>query len=202
MQRLLRLDAFEAGRDQIGRLLRRHHPHIDFAAEDRRVELHVRAAFVGHGAQFRINDFGDRRHLRVERIELIAAGHDNLVGRDDGGLAHAAGQLFLTTKGFQVTETVRSGDLADDLGVGHVVIIEDVVGLWLVDFETGQTFVHVQDEIIGVIFTAGPFVQAEIALLLDRFGRRAIEDRFAFLRRTFAGVMAGQILFHLRIKPP
>ena len=52
VQRLLRLDALKAGRDQVGRLLRRHHPHIDFAAEDRRVELHVRAAFVGHGAQF------------------------------------------------------------------------------------------------------------------------------------------------------
>ena len=86
--------------------------------------------------------------------------------------------------------------------MGHVIIIEDVFGLGLVDFQAGQAFVHVQDEIVGVIFAASPFIQPEIALLLDRFGGGAIEDGLAFLRRTFAGVMAGQILFHLRVKPP
>ena len=56
VQRLLRLDALKTRRDQIGRLLRRHHPHIDFGAEDRGIELHVRAAFVGHRPQFLIDD--------------------------------------------------------------------------------------------------------------------------------------------------
>ena len=138
----------------------------------------------------------------VQRVELVAAGDDDLVRRDDGGLVHAAGQLFLAAKGFQITETVGSGDLAHDLGMGHVVIIEHVVGLGLVDFEPGQTFVHVQDEIVGVIFAAGPFIQAEVTLLLDRFRRGAIEDGLALLWRTFAGVMTGQILFHFRVKPP
>ena len=76
---------------------------------------------------------------------------------------------------------MRRGDVADDLGVGHVVVIEHVVGLGLVDFEPGQAFVHVEDEVVGVVFAAGPFVQAEIALLLDRFRGGAIEDGLAFL---------------------
>ena len=89
-------------------------------------------------------------------------------------------------------------DFADNLGVGHVVIIEHVVGLRLVDFQPGHDFVHVQDEIVGVVFAAGPFVQAEIALLLDRFGRRAI--RIASLScGDIAGVMAAQIVFHLGV---
>jgi hypothetical protein len=62
--------------------------------------------------------------------------------------------------------------------------------------------VHVQDEIVGVVFAAGPFVEAEIALLLDGFGRRAIENRFACLRLQFADVMATQFVFQLGMKPP
>ena len=73
VQRPFRLHALETGRDQVGRLLRRHHSHIDLGAEDRRVELHVRTAFVGHRAQLAVDDLGDRRHLRRDRIELIAA---------------------------------------------------------------------------------------------------------------------------------
>ena len=110
-------------------------------------------------------------------IDLIAAGHDHLVGRDDGGFAHAAGQLLFPAEGLQITETVRRGDLADYLGVGHVVVVEHVVCLGLVDFEPGQALIHVQDEIIGVVFAAAPLVETEIPLLLDRLGRRAIEDR-------------------------
>jgi len=62
--------------------------------------------------------------------------------------------------------------------------------------------VHVQDEIVGVIFAAGPFIQAEIALLLNRFRRSAIEDGLAVLRRALAGMMTGQIVFHFRMEPP
>ncbi len=48
----------------------------------------------------------------------------------------------------------------------------------------------------------GPFVETEIALLLDRLRGGAIKDRFAFLRRALAGMMAGQIFFHFGVKPP
>ena len=202
VQRPRRFDALEARRDQIGRLLRRHHPHIDLRAKNRGVELHVGAAFIGHGAQFRVNDLGHRRHLRRNGVDLVAAGDDDLVGRDYGGLAHTSRQLLFPAKGFQITKAVRRGDVADDLGVGHVIIVEHIIGLGLVDFEPSQAFVHVQDEIIGVVFTAGPFVETQIPLLLDRLGCRAIEDSLAFLGRTFTRVIPGQILFHLRVKPP
>ena len=84
----------------------------------------------------------------------------------------------------------------------HVIVIEHVFGLRLVNLETGNDVVHVQNEIVGVIFTAGPLVEAEIALFLNGFGRRAIEDGFSLLRRSFAGVYASEILFHFRMKPP
>ena len=202
MQRLLRLDAFETGRDQVGRLLRRHHAHIDFAAEDRRVELHVRAAFVGHGAQFGVDDFGDLRHLRAQHVELVAAGDDHLIGRHHRGLVHAARQLGFAPVRFEIAEPIGSRDLADHLGVGHVVVIDEILGLRLVDFEPGHAPMQMLDEIIGVIFAAGPFVETDVTLLLDCLRRRAIENLLAFLRRAFAGVMAGQILLHVRMQPP
>ena len=202
MQRPRCFDAFEAWRDQVGRFLRCHHSHIDFAAEDRSIELHIRAAFVGHGAQLLIDDFRDRRHLRLKGVELIAAGYDHLVGGNDRGLAHATGQFLLPPKSFQVAETIGRADLADDLGVGHVVIVEDVVGLRLVDFEPGQALVHMQNEIVGVVFTTGPFIETEIALLRDGFGGRPVEDGLALRRRQFAGMIAGQILLHFGMKPP
>ena len=70
----------------------------------------------------------------------------------------------------------------------HVIVIEHVIGLRLVDLESGNDVVHVQNEIVGVVFTAGPLIEAEIALFLNGFGCRAMD--------------AGEILFHFRMKPP
>ena len=102
----------------------------------------------------------------VDGVKLIAAGDDHFIGGDDGGLAHAARQFVFAAERLEIAEPVRRGDLADDLGVGHVVVIEHVVGLRLVDFEAGHDVVHVQNKIVGVVFAAGPFVETEIALLL------------------------------------
>jgi hypothetical protein len=79
VQRPFRLDALKAGSDQVGRLLRCHHPHIDFGTEDRRIELHVRASLVGHRAQLAIDDLSHCWHLWSNGVELVAAGHDDLV---------------------------------------------------------------------------------------------------------------------------
>jgi hypothetical protein len=151
---------------------------------------------------FAIDDFGHRRHLRGDGIELIAAGHDDLVWRDDGGFAHAAWQILFAAERFQVAEPVRRGDVADDLGVRHVVVIEDIVSLSLVDLKPGQTFVHVENEVVGVVFPASPLIEAEIALFGNRFGRRPAQHGLAFLGRQFAGMVTGQIFLHFRMKPP
>jgi hypothetical protein len=97
---------------------------------------------------------------------------------------------------------VRRTDLAGDLGVGHVVIVEHILRFRLIDLEPGQAFVHVHDEVVGEIFAAGPFIETEIALLLDRFGGCALEHRLAFLLRKLARMVTGQILFHVGMRPP
>jgi hypothetical protein len=182
MQRSLRLDAFEARCDQVGCLLRRHHAHVDFSPEDRRVELHIRAAFIGYGSQFLIDDLGDLRHLREEGIKLVASGNGDFVGGDNRCFAHAAWQIFLAPKSLQIPEPVWRGDFSDDLGVRHVVIVEEIFGLRSVDLQSGQAFMHMLDEVVGVIFAAGPLVEAERALLRNRLGGCSIEDRGALLR--------------------
>jgi hypothetical protein len=202
MQRSRRFDALEARCDEVGRLLRRHHAHVDFGAENGRIELDVRAAFVGHRAQLLIDDLCYFRNLRTERIELVAPGHGDFVRSYDGRLANAAGQILFAPKRFQIAEPARRGKPSDDLRMRHVVIVENVIGLRFVDLQSGQTFVHVQDEIVGVIFAAAPFVEAKVALFRNGFGRRPVEDRFAFLRRQLARVVTRQILLHFGMKPP
>jgi hypothetical protein len=119
-----------------------------------------------------------------------------------GGLAHAAGQILFPPERFQIAKPVRRADLAGHLRVRHVVIIEHILRLGLVDLKSGQAFVHVHDEIVGVIFAAGPFIETEVALFLDGFGGRALEDALAFLLRKLSGVMAGEIFFDLGMRPP
>jgi hypothetical protein len=70
--------------------LRRHHAHVDFGPENWRIELDIRASFVGHGPQFMIDDFCYFRNLRRERVELVPPGHGNFVRCYDRCLANAA----------------------------------------------------------------------------------------------------------------
>jgi hypothetical protein len=177
-----RLDALKAGRDQIGRLLCGHHSHIDFGAENRCIELYVRIPLVGYRAQFAVDDLGNRRHLRGDGVELIAAGDDDLVRGNHRGLPHAARQLLFAPVGRKIAETVKRRYLANDLRMSHVVVIKNVVSPRFVDFQPGQALVHVHDKIEGVVFTAGPFVETKIPLLLDDFRRRATENGFTLLR--------------------
>jgi len=84
----------------------------------------------------------------------------------------------------------------------HVVVVEDFFRLRLVDFQAGQAFVHVQDEIVGVIFAAGPFVDAERALFRDSFGGCPIKNGLALLGRQFTRMVTRQVIFYFGVKPP
>ena len=83
--------------------MRSHHAHIDLATEDRRVELHVGAALVGHGPQLFVDDGGEGGHLFLELVELIAAGNRDFVRSDDGRFFHAAGQFLFPAERFQIS---------------------------------------------------------------------------------------------------
>ena len=133
---------------------------------------------------------------------MVAPGHGYFVRSYDGRLVNAAGQVFFAPKRFQIAEPARRSKLSDDLRMRHVVIVENVLGLRFVDFQSAQTFVHVQNEIVGVIFAAGPFVETKVALFGNGFGRRPSEDGFTFLRRQLTGVVTREILLHFGMKPP
>jgi hypothetical protein len=65
--------------------------------------------------------------------------------------------------------------------MGHVVVIEDVGGLRFVHLQAGQALVHMQDEVVGVVFAPAPFIEAQVALLRNGFCGRTVEDGLAVL---------------------
>ena len=92
--------------------------------------------------------------------------------------------------------------LPTTFGMRHVIVVEHVVSLRLVDFQAGQTLVQMQNEVVGEIFPSSPFIEPKVPLFLDRLRRSAIEDGVTFLRWGLVPMTVGQVFFQLGVEPP
>jgi hypothetical protein len=86
--------------------------------------------------------------------------------------------------------------------MGEIIIVERILGLRLIHFHALEAGMHVHDEIVGVIFAAGPLGEAERSLLGDGARRCALEHGLPVRGGQFARVIAGKVGLILRIGPP
>ena len=162
----------------------------------------MRAARIGQLANLAVHDPNQVRHLAPELLALVLRVHGDLERPHHGRLAHSARQLRLAPVGGRVPKPLGRRELARDNRVRQVVIVERVRLVGLVDLEPVKDPLHMIDEVVSEVLPAGPLVEPEGTLLIDRRSCRTVQQIIAFLRIELTAVVSSELILVLVELPP